>query len=138
MYVIHYWHVTARKDLPRKPDGLPVCSLCCRNLAVHSCNSCNGANFCWTCHRDTHASPLGFLQKTKASRAQYSDPVFLEKLSKSHHVYGPSQPLRCQMCSATHMCAGFHCNTCEKDMCRPCSRRIHTHSSKVAHEFYEI
>jgi len=27
-HTFHYWHVKGKITLPRKPDGLPLCSLC--------------------------------------------------------------------------------------------------------------
>ena len=71
-YVIHYWHVKARKSIPRKPDGLPVCVHCVRNIAAHYCLVC-GVDYCLSCHRGTHGNPFGFAQHAKATKEQYSD-----------------------------------------------------------------
>lgn len=73
LYVIHYWHVKARKSIPRKPDGLSVCVHCCRNIAAHRCITC-AADYCLACHRGTHSNPFGFHQHAKATKEQYSDP----------------------------------------------------------------
>jgi hypothetical protein len=72
-YVIHYWHVKARKSLPRKPDGLPLCCHCERNIAAHHCLTCQ-TDYCLSCHRGTHGNPFGFHQHAKATKEQYSDP----------------------------------------------------------------
>lgn len=72
-YVIHYWHVTARKSIPRKPDGLPLCYHCERNIAAHHCETCQ-VDYCLACHRGTHGNPFGFHQHAKATKEQYSDP----------------------------------------------------------------
>jgi hypothetical protein len=72
-YVIHYWHVKARKSLPRKPDGLPLCCHCERNIAAHHCMTCQ-TDYCLSCHRGTHGNPFGFHQHAKATKEQYSDP----------------------------------------------------------------
>ncbi len=58
-----YWHVTAKKFLPRKPDGIPLCSTCRLKLAIHYCNDCK-LNYCFTCQRDTHAHPQGIIPLT--------------------------------------------------------------------------
>lgn len=73
LYVIHYWHVKARKSIPRKPDGLPVCVHCHRNIASHHCTTCK-MEYCLACHRGTHGNPFGFRQFAKATKEQYSDP----------------------------------------------------------------
>jgi hypothetical protein len=79
---VEYWHVTARRLLPFKPDGFPICDSCNYLLAVHCCIQCSGSpqeggrvmggNFCFPCHRHRHAHPLGFAQCSKASKVQYS------------------------------------------------------------------
>ena len=91
----HYWHVVAKRDLPRKPDGLKLCCSpltpeeygdgiesddWCRNIAVHWCVDC-AADYCASCLRRTHEHPLGFGQKTKASKEQYLGEM------ESIHVY---------------------------------------------------
>jgi len=72
LYSLHYWHNEAQRDLPRKPDGLPACHTCMRNLADMECPQCV-SNFCFTCYRDTHASPYGFLQKARPTPDQTND-----------------------------------------------------------------
>jgi hypothetical protein len=72
-YVIHYWHVKARKSIHRKPDGLPLCAHCDRNVASHLCTVC-AVDYCLACHRGTHGNPFGFHQRAKATKEQYSDP----------------------------------------------------------------
>lgn len=49
--------------------------------------------------------------------------AFLQQLAFHAHPFTLSQPRRCQMCKSTKVCAGIHCDTCEVDMCRACSRR---------------
>lgn len=72
MYSLHYWHVKAKRDLPRKPDGIPACTACHRNLAEMKCVQCT-TNFCFTCYRDSHASPYGFFQKKRPTPDQAND-----------------------------------------------------------------
>lgn len=77
MFALHYWHATARRDLPRKPDGLPLCVQCRRSLAAMQCVQCT-TNFCLPCYRQTHASPFGFFQRRKLN----SDEA--QNMSESH------------------------------------------------------
>lgn len=72
LFSLHYWHVLAKRDLPRKPDGIPVCLSCNRNLADMRCVQCT-TNFCFACYRETHASPYGFLQQARPTPAQTND-----------------------------------------------------------------
>jgi hypothetical protein len=137
MYALHYWHVKAQRDLPRKPDGLPPCCLCNRHLAKFSCFECHEANYCHKCYRDTHGSPMFFAQKSFLTMEQRQKAEILEQLkfSKTHH-WGAVKYPRCKMCKTEKVLAGYHCATCAVDMCRPCSRRIHERLKD--HELYTI
>ena len=72
MFALHYWHATARRDLPRKPDGLPLCVQCRRGLAAMKCAQCT-TNFCLPCYRQTHGSPFGFFQRRKPNSDEAQD-----------------------------------------------------------------
>ncbi len=137
MYALHYWHVKAQRDLPRKPDGLPLCCVCNRHLANFSCQECHHANYCFKCYRDTHASPMHFAQKSFLTTEQRQDPTILEKakFSKTHHQVPVKYPY-CQLCKTEKILAGMHCTQCNLDMCRRCSRRVH--EKKADHEVYAI
>ena len=128
MYSLHYWHPKAQRDIPRKPDGLPLCINCNRNLATFNCLDCEHGsdNYCFTCMRETHASPFAFKQKSALSAEQRSKPSMLEKLQFSiKHKWRKVQYPRCKMCKTEKILAGMHCVQCNVDMCRACSRRIH-------------
>lgn len=137
MYALHYWHVKAQRDLPRKPDGLPACGMCHRNLAKFACVQCHHAPYCHKCYRDTHASPLNFLQKSFLNMEQRQNVEMLEKLkfSKTHH-WEPVQFPYCQLCKTEKVLAGYQCATCDKNMCRPCARRVHERLKN--HDLYTI
>jgi multidrug efflux pump subunit AcrA (membrane-fusion protein) len=68
-----YWHVTAKRAFPKKPDGYLICGQCNYLLAIRKCTTCQ-INYCFVCHRNTHGNPLGFFQNTKAKKEQFSDP----------------------------------------------------------------
>jgi hypothetical protein len=138
MYHIHYWHVVAKRSLPRKPDGFHLCYTCTRNIAQRYCEDCM-LHYCWGCHEETHSCPLGAAQKLKPTRQQLQNPLFLQRMNfyQSHH-FVPSKPVKCKLCKTGRALAGIHCNTCEVDMCRTCARRVHDHDSKRRHEFYNI
>lgn len=139
---IHFWHVTARKSIPRKPDGLLMCQRCEINLALRNCYTC-GLVYCFSCHRDLHRHPLNFLQHTRATELEASDASFLELL-KFHrdHIYGPVEGVKCDMCKSENnggLLAAFKCVSCgDKNMCRPCYRRLHEHKSQQNHEVYTV
>ena len=143
MYALHYWHVKGKRDIPRKPDGLPVCIQCQRNLATEHCIQCN-YDYCLTCARQTHASPFGFKQNAVLKMEERNDMEILEKLqfSINHSFTNVTYPT-CALCRTSKVLAGMHCNNCGPehgsgmDMCRPCCRRIHSHKS-IEHEFYPI
>jgi hypothetical protein len=129
---VHYWHAPSRQELPRKPDGMPLCSYCCRNLAVHTCSTCT-YDYCFYCHRWTHAHPWGFEQKRDMTVEEQSDTNFLVKLNCAAHDWKPTEHYTCQICKTTKMLAGVRCEACGYDMCRPCSRKIHAVSPQDKH-----
>ena len=95
---------------------------------------------------------------------------FLQQLKFHAHPFKLSKAKRCQLCRSTKVCAGLHCDTCELDLCRACSRRcvlalspclllcsvlyytnmmcisffsifilrIHEHSTKQTHVYYNV
>lgn len=126
---VHYWHVPSSKELPRKPDGLPACSTCNTNLAIHYCIEC-GLNYCSGCHRDSHSNPMGFAQNRKVRKKESIDHSFMQRLNFfKTHTWRPIRPIRCSYCKSDKNFAGIHCEGCNNDMCRPCSRRIHAHGN---------
>ncbi len=141
LYALHYWHVKAKRDIPRKPDGLPICAQCYRNLAVEHCNECQ-KDYCFPCLRETHASPFGFKQTAVLKLEDRNNAQTLEKLKFSiSHSFSSVKYPRCGMCRTEKVLAGMHCKTCNKDkggmpMCRACCRRIH--EKLTEHEFYPI
>jgi hypothetical protein len=38
--IISYWHVTARRNMDRKPDGVFICSQCNYNISLRFCDKC--------------------------------------------------------------------------------------------------
>lgn len=124
---LNFWHVTAKRSLPRKPDGLLLCQRCEINLALRRCFQCETL-FCFICHRETHSHPMGFLQNTAPDEEQLHDQTFLDRLQKHvHHQWGPVEPVKCDMCNSVTnggLLAAFCCQDCgNKNMCRPCYRR---------------
>jgi hypothetical protein len=71
--VTGYYHILAKREFPAKPDGFPLCHSCSHLLAIRTCRQCN-VHYCFACHRKSHGHPLGFSQKTKAKRKQYTNP----------------------------------------------------------------
>jgi hypothetical protein len=70
-----YYHVPAKREYPKKPDGLPLCQTCQFQLAIHTCKTCTySVHYCFACHRKTHAHPMGFAQNIKIKKKQYSNP----------------------------------------------------------------
>ena len=136
MYSLHYWHVKAQRDIPRKPDGLPLCQQCHRFLAVKKCTDCD-INYCFKCLRATHHSPMDFKQKSFLTLEQRKDVNSLQQLKYSkEHNWVPVQYHTCQMCKTEKVLAGIHCQECGTDLCRPCSRRIHDRLPD--HQLYDI
>jgi len=134
---VHYWHVPSGKDVPRKPDGYRICQQCFRELALHTCLQCK-VNYCFRCHRQTHSSVLNFRQKDRPTRKQLLDPVFYAKTLNIDHKWQMTQTIPCDQCKSTKMLAAFHCNECNKDLCRPCTRKMHDHGSMHDHMLTEV
>lgn len=130
---VHYWHVPGKTELPRKPDGLPLCQHCCKNIALHVCNTCE-LHYCFACTYKTHASPLGFFQKRKVQALESLDVDFMLKLKNSHHSFRHIVIPHCEMCKTENIYAGMHCEECAMDICRPCSRRLHSHKGTSHHK----
>ena len=130
LYALHYWHVKAKRDIPRKPDGLPICHVCYRNLATDHCDQC-AIDYCFPCLREMHSSPFEFKQKAVLKIEDRQNTRILEKLKNSlSHTFSPVSYPSCGMCRTEKVLAGMFCKTCNKDkggmaMCRPCCRRIH-------------
>jgi hypothetical protein len=151
MYTLHYWHVKGKRDIPRKPDGLPLCCYCQRNISLHKCIQCN-LNYCLLCSRITHGSPFEFKQKSILKIEDRNNTILLEKLKFSiSHVFTDVIYPTCALCNTTKVLAGMHCSTCGSgsgsgsgsgnghdgmNMCRPCCRRIHERLKD--HEFFPI
>ena len=141
LYALHYWHVKAKRDLPRKPDGLPLCVHCSRNLAHEHCNECN-LDYCFPCQRETHGSPYGFKQKSVLKMEERQNYAILQKLQFSiKHTFSALKYPQCGMCRTEKVLAGMFCKTCNAakggmTMCRSCSRRIH--EKLVDHEVVPI
>ena len=138
----HFWHCTAKRSIPRKPDGLLICQRCDVNLALRRCVQCDLV-YCFICHRETHSNPMNFLQHTRATSEQLMDPSFLDRLDKHRqHTYGSVDPIVCNLCKSVNnggLLAAFHCIDCgNKNMCRPCYRRLHGHNSQMNHRSYII
>lgn len=68
-----YWHIIAKREFPKKPDGFPLCSVCEHFLAIRTCKQCT-EQYCFSCHRKTHGHPLGFFQNVKVKKKQYTNP----------------------------------------------------------------
>lgn len=136
-----YWHVTGKKEFPRKPDGYPPCCICRRLLAVHTCLDCQlyECHFCFGCHRQTHGNPFGFLQRAKAKRKQYSDPDFVHQLYNFQHRWEDTKPISCELCKGKQrMFAAYYCEQDNKHLCRDCFRRTHSHDMKPPHRYYSV
>lgn len=144
-----YWHVQARRAIPFKPDGFLLCDRCHHQVAVHTCTQCNvlkmedgrtlGGHFCFPCHRASHANPMGFMQRSKATKKQYSSPEFIERYSNFKHTWTETVPYHCDMCKQTKLNAAFMCQTCKnKKMCRTCFHRVHQHDPGHKHHYYHI
>lgn len=136
-----YWHVTARRSLPRKPDGLLLCQRCDINLALRKCLGCNNMLYCFCCHRETHSHPLNFCQNTRATQNQLNDPNFLTCLNNHvKHIYTNVDSVTCNMCKGSEgLLAAYCCVTCGNfNQCRKCFRRLHEHESQQQHEYYTI
>mmetsp|Transcript_14713 Transcript_14713/g.21879 ORF Transcript_14713/g.21879 Transcript_14713/m.21879 type:complete len:247 (+) Transcript_14713:206-946(+) len=107
---IRYYHVPS--------DGLPLCKHCYRQLAQHFCTVC-AVDYCVNCHRLTHASPFGVRQKANATQKELANAdCTIRVTAGSHH--------------------SRHCKSCAKDLCRPCSRRLHGTDNKLKHDFSHV
>jgi len=137
-----YWHVTAKRSIPRKPDGLLLCGRCEVNMATRSCQGCDNMLYCFSCHRDTHGHPMNFCQNTRASDKQLHEPNFLTTLQNhtKHEYTTPVDGITCDQCKGQcGLLAAYHCVTCGKvNQCRQCHRRLHSHKSQQGHEFYVV
>ena len=137
MQIVAYFHVLAKKQMTRKPDGVFICSHCQYQVSLRRCFGCN-ANFCFGCFRDTHRSPYGFFQKTDILSI-IEDHSLLENLSKVDHIYKRVEPKLCKMCKTERIMAAFSCAQCGMDaLCRPCSRRLHEHRKQQDHVLVEL
>lgn len=134
-----YWHSAAKRFLPRKPDGIQLCHYCNSNISLLRCLKCE-TNYCFTCLRDTHGNPYQFLQKPKVTRSESVNDTFISKLDffQNHLQYTEVSVIKCQSCKSEKINAAFHCNDCNQNICRPCSRRIHAHSEFKCHIMYEV
>jgi hypothetical protein len=140
---VNFWHVTAERQITRKPDGFSICGSCHFNIATRRCQECE-FDYCFICHRATHQSPFGFYQKeTTITAADRESEAFLTCLQCCSHRWGPVLPKRCDMCSAsavisvktspaqpnssgsTNHSAALHCDNCNKNFCRRCHRKVH-------------
>jgi uncharacterized protein (DUF983 family) len=45
---------------------------------------------------------------------------------------------KCQTCTTGKLLAGIYCFQCDADMCRVCSRRLHSHSTTANHDLCTI
>jgi len=146
---VHYWHAVAKRSLPKKPDGYPLCQNCCRNLASRKCIDCSEKKvshdeeavmtlFCFTCHRETHGAPLGFFQRKRPSKLQYFDPDFMSRMSMSFHRWYVVKPPVCELCNSTRIHAAIYCQDCKKNICRPCFRKVHSTGLYLQHISWEI
>jgi len=135
----HYWHVMAKKDLPRKPDGLPLCSECSLNLALQYCEQCQ-RDFCFPCKRKLHSHPLEFSQ-LRAKPKDLLDPTYHSRIKNFGHTYKPVKRPICQLCRSDKLLAGISCVECKQNLCRPCSRRLHSDGCDkefLTHTLYNI
>ena len=136
-----YWHVLAKRQMSRKPDGVYTCSKCLRNISLRRCMQCN-ANFCFGCYRETHQSPFGFMQNIdfkKKIAERVNDEVFIELLTKQKHTWKRVEPKKCVACNTEKVMAAYSCQQCDMTaICRPCSRRLHAHKSTADHVLLEL
>ena len=132
-----YWHVVAKKQMNRKPDGVFLCSSCQYNISVRRCFECK-ANYCFACFRSTHSSPFGFHQRVDVESI-IADQALLGNYSRMDHDYKKVEPKQCSMCKTEKIMAAFSCAKCDiAAMCRPCSRRLHAHGSYQDHLLQEL
>lgn len=135
----HYWHVIAKKDIPRKPDGLPLCEECELNLALQFCEQCE-RNYCFPCKRKIHCHPLGFSQ-LRPKPKDLMDPTYHIRVANFTHTYKPVKRHLCQLCRSDKLLAGIKCVECNQELCRPCSRRLHSDGCDkefLTHTLYNI
>jgi hypothetical protein len=141
---VNFWHVSAERQITRKPDGFSICGSCHFNIATRRCQVCE-FDYCFSCHRATHQSPFGFYQKeTTITAANREDRTFLTCMQCCSHRWGPVLPKRCDLCSvsavhsvntspsqtnssnsSTNHAAALHCDNCNKNYCRRCHRKVH-------------
>ena len=138
---INYWHVIAKKQMTRKPDGVYLCSYCQYHISIRKCLDCD-ANFCFTCFRELHSSPFGFNQRVdlvKETNERKKDTAFIEQMTRQDHQWKRVEPKKCVMCNTDRVMAAYSCEQCEKSaLCRPCARRLHNHPDSKGHTLLEI
>jgi len=133
---VSYWHVQARRGMPRKPDGLLLCEICSFYFALRKCAECD-VKYCFVCHRESHGHPLGFTQKTKPYKVQLNDPSFWTQMDKCAHTWSRVQAVPCGMCGSgppSNLMAALRCEDCAQNYCRPCHRRFHASSDMLLHQ----
>lgn len=139
---VNFWHVTAERQITRKPDGFSICGSCHFNIATRRCIDCE-FDYCFSCFRATHQSPFGFFQKeTTITASDRENRAFLTCLQCCGHKWGPVLAKRCDLCSSSATTttasgkatnagtssahtAALHCDNCNKNFCRRCHRKVH-------------
>ena len=110
-------------------------------IRVPVCFDCQ-ANFCFSCFRELHSSPFGFDQRidmVKETNERKKDTSFIEQMTRQDHQWKRVEPKKCVMCNTERVMAAFSCEKCEKSaLCRPCARRLHSHSDAKDHKLLEI
>ena len=94
--------------------------------------------YCAECMFTSHSAPALFHQRTKLGQKEREDRVTMMRQVHAHHAWVPAKAYVCEMCRTDKIMAGVHCVECTLDMCRPCSRRIHAHSTTQHHTQYSI
>jgi hypothetical protein len=151
--VYEYYNVPAKKAIPRKPDGLRICScpdqiVGCSYFATRYCSTCDKF-YCFTCHRNDHVSPFGFFQRRKPTPLEHLDPEFMSRvarISDPHPWTLIETPVSCELCVGSdfdredqvRLAAFVFCNECVRSMCRICSRRVHAHGKFKDHSLITI
>jgi hypothetical protein len=87
-----------QEELPieTKPDGYPLCPVCCIELALRDCTTCQ-YSYCWTCFRREH-----------------------DFVGGDSHVWTMTAPLVCGLCHTN--LAGKRAKG--NDFCQPCFARL--------------